>query len=88
MGRRRSYLEKSQLWELEKLLSSGCYGLDRPSLPFPLRQERSPKTSSFIVVRASRPYMICGTGVSPVHHLRLKYSLTTKSAIAYSQRWE
>ena len=30
----------------------------------------------------------CGTGVSPVHHLRLKYSLTTKSAIAYSQRWE
>ncbi|MEG4344882.1 hypothetical protein QUB70_16525 [Microcoleus sp. A003_D6] len=29
----------------------------------------------------------CGTGETPVHHLRLKYSLTTKSALA-SQRWE
>jgi hypothetical protein len=47
------------------------------------RKIAPPETAGAIVVRASRPYMICDTGVSPVHHLRFKYSLTTKSAIAF-----
>ncbi|MEP6516503.1 hypothetical protein [Microcoleus vaginatus] len=47
------------------------------------RKIAPPETAGAIVVRASRPYMICDTGETPVHHLRLKYSLTTKSAIAF-----